>query len=71
MVFLLRNLDALIPSMQLLIHSHGFFNFIMLNQDSFGFMELFIEYSKLCLDSEVVYSLLGNEFVDLSEIICL
>jgi hypothetical protein len=32
-------------------------------------MELFVKNCKFCLNSEVVNSLLGNQFVDLSQVV--
>jgi hypothetical protein len=52
-----------------LVHCHSFFNFIMLNEDGFCLMELFVKNCKFCLNSEVVNSLLGNQFVDLSQVV--
>ena len=43
MILLFGDLDALIPSVKLLIHGHGFFDFIMLNENCFSFMELLIK----------------------------
>jgi hypothetical protein len=55
--------DALIPAVEFLIHSHGFLNFIILNEDCFSLMELLVEYRKLGLDSKVVDAILSDHFV--------
>jgi len=66
MIFLLSNLDALIPSMKLLVHGHGLFDLIVLNEDCLRLVELLVEDGKLGLNSEVVDALLGHQLVDLS-----
>jgi len=70
-VFLLSDLDALIPSMKLLVHSHGFFDLIMLDEDRLCLVELLVKDSKLGLNSEVVDAFCSYQLVDLSEIVCL
>jgi hypothetical protein len=69
MVLLLSNLDALIPSVELLVHSHGLLHFIILKKDSLGTMELLVKNSEFGLDSEVFKALLRNKLVDLSEVV--
>ena len=71
MVLLLGDLDGLVPSVQLLIHSHGFFNLIMLDKDGFSLVELLLEHSELGLNPEVLDAFLSNEFVDLPEVVSL
>ena len=71
MVFLFGYLDRLVPSVKLLVHGHGFLDLIMLNENGLSLMELLVQDSKLCLDSEVVNSFLSDELVDLSEVVSL
>jgi hypothetical protein len=42
MTLFLSDFNGLIPTMKLLVHSHSFFNFIILKKDSFSTMELLI-----------------------------
>lgn len=56
MILLFCYLDALIPSVQLLIHSHSFFDLIVLDEDSLSFMELLFKDSQLGLHSKVIES---------------
>jgi hypothetical protein len=42
-ILLLSNLDTLVPSVEFLIHCHRFLNFIVLNENGLGLVELFIE----------------------------
>ena len=60
------NLNRFIPTVKLLVHSHSFFNFIVLNQNSFSFVELFFKDCKLSLNSEVINALLSNQFIQLA-----
>ena len=39
---LLSNLDAFVPSVELLVHSHGLLDLVILDEDSFGLVELFL-----------------------------
>lgn len=71
MVLLLGNLDALVPAMQLLVHGHRLFDLIVLDEDSFGFVELLVEHGELGLHAEVVDALLGDKLVDLAQIVSL
>ena len=71
MVFLFGDLDRLVPSVKLLVHGHSFLDLIMLYENGLSFMELLVQDSKLCLNSEVVDSFLSNELVDLSEVVSL
>jgi hypothetical protein len=71
MILLFSNLDALIPSVELLIHCHSFFNFIILKENSFSAMELLVKDGKLGLNSKVLKTFLSYQFVDLSQIISL
>lgn len=63
MLELLSNLDGLVPPMQLLIHSHSFFNLVVLDQDRFSLVELLVQHSKFSLNSKVVSSFLRNQLV--------
>jgi hypothetical protein len=63
MLELFSDLNRFIPTVKLLVHSHSFFNLIVLNQDSLSLVELLIQHSELCLDSKVVDSFLSDQFV--------
>ena len=65
----LSNFNWLVPSVKFLVHCHSLFNFVVLNQNCLCFVELFIEYCKLCLNSKVVCSFLSNQLVQLAKII--
>ena len=69
MVLLLSNLDALIPSVEFLVHCHCLFHFIILKKDSLCTMELLVKNCEFGLDSEVFKTLLRNKLVDLSKIV--
>jgi hypothetical protein len=69
MVLLFSDLDALVPSVELLVHSHCLFDFVVLDQNCFGFTELFVQNGEFGLNSEVVNSFLSDELVDLSKIV--
>jgi hypothetical protein len=71
MVLLLSNLDAFVPSMELLVHSHSFFHFIVLKENCFSSVELFVKNGKLCLDSEIVNAFTCYQFVYFPKVICL
>jgi len=71
MVLLFGNFNTLVPSVQFLVHGHSLFDFIMLNENSFGFMELFIEDGQFGLDPEVVDAFLSHQLVDLAKVVCL
>jgi hypothetical protein len=49
MFFLLSNLNALIPFVQLLIHFHGLFYLVVLQKNRLSSMELFLEHCELSL----------------------
>lgn len=66
---LFGDLYRFVPAMQLLIHGHCFLNLIMLNKDSLGFVELFVQDSELGLNSEVISSFLSDEFVKLAQVV--
>ena len=68
MRLLLSDLDTLVPSVELLVHSHCLFNLIVLDQDSLSLVELLVKNCKFGLNSEVVDTLLGHDLVDLSEV---
>ena len=63
------NLNGLVPSMELLIHLHGFFNLVILDQDGFCLVELLEQDSKLGLDSEVVNALARNHLVEFTQVV--
>jgi hypothetical protein len=65
----LCNLNRLVPPVKFLVHCHSLLNFVVLNKDSLCLMELFVEDSKLCLDSEVISSFLRNKFVQFTKIV--
>jgi hypothetical protein len=69
MVLLLSNLDALIPSVEFLIHSHCLFHFIILKEDSLCTVELLIKNCEFGLNSKVFKTLLRDKLVDLSKIV--
>lgn len=69
-ILLFGDLDALIPSVQLLIHGHGLFNLVVLEENSLGAMELLVEHCQLCLHSEVLNAFLCDELVDLAQVVC-
>ena len=69
MVLLLRYLDALIPPMQLLVHRHGLFDLVVLEEDGLRAVELFVEDGELGLHAEVVDAFDGDELVDLAEVV--
>jgi hypothetical protein len=48
---------------EFLVHGHRFFDFVVLDEDSFCLVELFVENSELGLHSKVVVSLRGNKFI--------
>ena len=70
-VLFLSNLDALIPSVKFLVHCHGFFNFIMLQENSLSSVELLLQNCKFSLNSEVISSLSCSQLVDLPQIVSL
>lgn len=43
-IFLFSDLNTLIPSVQLLIHSHGLFHLVVLEENCLGAMELLVEH---------------------------
>lgn len=69
MLELLGNLDGLVPTVQLLVHSHGFFDLVVLDKDGLSLVELFLENSKLSLNTEIFNTFLSNKLVKLSEIV--
>lgn len=71
MLVLLCDLDALIPSVQLLVHGHGFFDLVVLDQDCLSLVELLVEDGHLGLDTEVLGALSGDQLVQLAEIVSL
>jgi hypothetical protein len=72
MALFLSDFNGLIPTMKFLVHSHSFFNFIILEKDSFSTMELLIQNGELSLNSEIFNtSLSSNKLVNFSEIVCL
>lgn len=68
-ILLLSDLDGLIPSVELLVHSHSLFNLIVLEEDCLSSVELLVEHGKLGLHSEVLKALSANQLVDLSKVI--
>lgn len=62
--------------MQLLIHHHGIFNFVVVEQQFLCFIELLLKHCKLALNSEILQSIsltsfffiLCHNLVDLSQI---
>ena len=71
MLVLLSDLNALVPAMELLVHSHGFLNLVMLDQDGFSLMELLVEHSHFGLNTEVVRAFCCNKFVELAKVVSL
>lgn len=71
MILLLSNFDAFIPSVQLLVHSHRFFHFVVLQKDCFCSVELLVKHSQFCLHAEVLQALLGHQLVDLPQVVSL
>lgn len=69
-ILLFGDLDALIPSVQLLIHGHGLFYLVVLEENSLGAMELLVEHCQLGLHSEVLNAFLCDELVDLAQVVC-
>mmetsp|Transcript_19212 Transcript_19212/g.26023 ORF Transcript_19212/g.26023 Transcript_19212/m.26023 type:complete len:287 (-) Transcript_19212:1348-2208(-) len=69
MLVLLSDLDALIPAMKLLVHSHGLLDLIVLNENSLCLMELLVEDGHLGLDAEVLGALRRDKLVQLAEIV--
>ena len=70
-VLFLCNLNAFIPPVQFLVHSHGFLHFIILQENSLSSVELLLQDCKLSLHSEVLSSLSCSQLVDLSQIVSL
>ena len=68
---LLSNLDTFVPSVQLLVHRHGFFDLVVLDQNRFSLVELLVQDSKLCLDSKVVCTFCCNQLVQLAKVVSL
>ena len=63
---LLSYLDAFIPTVKLLVHSHGLFDGVVLDQDCLSLVELLIQHCEFDLDSEVIRSLGRNKLVKLA-----
>lgn len=69
MLELLRDLDAFVPAVELLIHSHSLFDGIVLDQDGLSLVELFIQHGELDLNAEVINSLSCYQFIKLSKVV--
>ncbi len=44
MLELLSDLDALVPTMEFLVHSHSFLDFVILDEDCLGLVELLVKH---------------------------
>lgn len=79
MVLLLSAFDSFVPFVKLLIHLHGFFDFIIFQKKRFSSVELALKNCKFCLNFVIVDSILAAGFFliafkkidDLFEISCL
>lgn len=70
MLELFSDFDRLVPSVELLIHSHRFLDFIVLNKDCFCLVELLVQDCELGLHPEVVRAFLGDQLVKLAQVVC-
>jgi len=56
---------------QFLVHVHGFFDLIILDENGLSLMELLVKNSKSGLNTEVISTFCSDELVKLSQIVSL
>mmetsp|Transcript_45728 Transcript_45728/g.52711 ORF Transcript_45728/g.52711 Transcript_45728/m.52711 type:complete len:210 (-) Transcript_45728:2016-2645(-) len=66
-VGLFSNSDGLIPSLELVVHVHSLINFVMIQQDGFGAMELLLQHGQFGLNKVEFHTVIASLLLVLTD----